>query len=311
MPGVLKFDNSDVEYEKSLPRSFERPKPGVYSAKVDEINYTGKKVNGKPDKNQPQLEVVFRITKGEYKGAPNWHYLMVPTREDGKPSTNQEWLDKAANVKWKLDQFLIAMGESNAKKRKGSVKLDDLVGMPCKIRLKATTRNGEPDVEVAAVMAGSEDDLEDDADDTLKDDVGPGVTDDLEDEDLDGDGDGDEEQITPEYLQQLHDEDELDKLTEIANKYDIDPEEIDTWQEVVDLIVAAMDGEHNNAVDAGGEGSGDETDWEALGLNADGDDSESIDTLTEAASERGLDPDEYDTWAELAQAIAQHDEEPF
>lgn len=52
----------------------------------------------------------------------------------------------------------------------------------------------------------------------------------------------------------------------------------------------------------------DSPDLEALGESADADDEEAIDTLTGLASERGLDPDDYETWADLATAIGETDE---
>lgn len=53
------------------------------------------------------------------------------------------------------------------------------------------------------------------------------------------------------------------------------------------------------------EGTEEEYDFEALGEAADEDDEEAQATLTELAAEQELDPDEYETWAELAATLAE------
>lgn len=58
------------------------------------------------------------------------------------------------------------------------------------------------------------------------------------------------------------------------------------------------------------EPASDEDDFDTLGEEADNGDAVSINRLTELAGENDLDPDEYDTWAELALALEEALSEP-
>lgn len=285
MPRVKNFDLTGSDPAKALPRNFEPPKPGVYSCVVDEITdgFAKAEDGSGPDKNKPMLTTVLRVTKGESKGYPAYHYLRYGPGSD--------------NVLWKLDQFLQAVGElDDSKKRKAKIDLDKLIGMPVKVRFYAKTENGTYRAEIGAVMPPTDDDIPED-EEILDPDAEPSG-----DADLEGEGD---EEITEEYLQSLiedeDNEENLSRLSEIAAEYGIDSNEVPTWAEVVEQVWTAVQ-----------EGGGDEDDLEALGANADAEDQESIDRLTELAGERSLDPDEYGTWAELAEAITAHDaENPF
>lgn len=164
---VVKFDVSGTDPEKAS-QSFEPPKPGVYLAKVAEINSGfSKNDDGKPDRQRPRLEVVYHIADGDYKNAPLWDYLSFS--EDSQ---------------WRMDQFLQAVGVSSKKKRKGSFDTDSLLGKIVKVRVKAdTNQSGDYRAKVGGVMSAPQEgeDYEDEEPDGEEDE--PGEDEDGEDED--------------------------------------------------------------------------------------------------------------------------------
>lgn len=123
----VKFDVSGTDPSENAGKIFEDPVPGVYKAKVQACNHGfSKGDDGKPDRTRPRLEVVYEVTDakdgGKYRGSRVWDYVVFTEASQ-----------------WRLDQFLMAMGISNTKKRKGEFDTDDLVNMPVKIRIKAET----------------------------------------------------------------------------------------------------------------------------------------------------------------------------
>lgn len=134
----IKYDVSGVDPEESKNvGNFEDPKPGLYRAKVKEINPGfSKGADGKPDRSKPRVEVIFSILDARYKGAQLWGYL---TYGEGFPAR-------------KYDQFLLAFGIST-KKRKGEWDSDKVVNKTCLVRVKAGTRqDGSYRAEVGAVL---------------------------------------------------------------------------------------------------------------------------------------------------------------
>lgn len=236
MPKIT-FDVSNSDPDKAT-QDVEPPKPGVYVCKVAEIN-TGfsKNDDGKPDKERPRLEVVYRIHKGNSKGAPLWDYLSFSEASQ-----------------WKLDQFLQAVGVANKKKRKGSFDSAKVVGKLVKVRVTGQGSGEDYRARVRGVFAYDPDletDDEDPTDEEPDDDDDEADDGDADDGDADSDDDDDDVEL---------DDDDLDQLGAEA--------------------------------DAGGK----------PGSKAEA-------RLTEIAEERGLDPDDYPTWSELATALKGDDDD--
>lgn len=137
----IKFDVTSSDPDKAGGANFEDPKPGVYRAKVKEVNqtYAKNRDTGKPDKDRPMLEVVFAFEEAKYGNI--WDYIT--------------FTEASA---WKMDQFLQAFGVASSKKRKGTFDTDDIVGSSCKLRVKADSYNGEYRARVGAVIPLLEDD---------------------------------------------------------------------------------------------------------------------------------------------------------
>lgn len=139
----IKFDVTGSDPVKAT-QGFEPPKPGVYTAKVAEINPGfSKGEDGKPDQNKPRLEVIYHITDSRYPNAPLWDYL---TFGEGFP-------------KQKMDQFLQAVGVATAKKRKGVLDTDLVIGKLVKVRVRGgTNQNDEYKATVGGVMPATPED---------------------------------------------------------------------------------------------------------------------------------------------------------
>lgn len=165
------FDVQGVDHKKAA-RNFESPKPGMYRAKVAEMNPGFSKDNaGKPDPSRPKIEVVFHLQDKEYDQTPMWYHL---TFGEGYP-------------KVKFDQFLQAVGVNTTKKAKGSLDTDSFIGKIVNVRVRAgATEAGEYRGEVAGVFAAPQDEEDLDEDEADEDDL------DEEDEDLAEEGDEDE-----------------------------------------------------------------------------------------------------------------------
>ena len=162
----LKYDVTASDAGKATGSNFEKPTPGVYDARIDEITQKQSK------SGNPMLEVVVEITGPKFVGSKVWDYIVL----------NE-------NSLWKLDQFLQAFGIASTKKRKGTVDTDELLGETVKVRIKGETYNDEYSARLGAYMMSSDDD--DDADDDSDDDIEESDRD--EDEDDIEDVDEDEE----------------------------------------------------------------------------------------------------------------------
>lgn len=175
---IIKFDVSDSDPEKAQA-SGKPPKPGIYKAKVKECKEGfAKGENGKPDKEKRRIEVIFTISEGKHKGFPLYDYISF-----GEAS------------KWKLDQFLQALGFADTKKRKGQFDTTKVIGMEVQLRVKNELYNGDDTAKIGAILPpvaddDDEDEIEDDEDEELEDDE---EVEDDEDEDEDEDEDDDSE----------------------------------------------------------------------------------------------------------------------
>lgn len=99
------------------------------------------------------------------------------------------------------------------------------------------------------------------------------------------------------------DEDAQASLTELAEALEIDPDDYDSWAELATAL-AEPPAAPEEEVEAEPEtADADDEDLEALGEQADDDDDDAQTKLTALAAEADLDPDAYDTWAELATAL--------
>lgn len=91
---------------------------------------------------------------------------------------------------------------------------------------------------------------------------------------------------------------------------DEDDEEEEDDEEVEDEEEEEDDEEsEEEEEDEDEEESDDEMSWEDLGAAADGGDAEAVAALTEAAEEAEVEPDNYPTWAELAEFLGSDDED--
>lgn len=151
----------------------EPPKPGVYTAKIAEINAGfSKGEDGKPDPQRPRLEVIWEITDKRYKGARIWDYVTFGT-----------------NTQWKLAQFLNALGLGSKDNVSGEFDTKKLApkgtdigktGKPiawtssgsaeARLRVRAgTNQSGEYRAEVGAILPMADED--EDAVDEFGDDA--------------------------------------------------------------------------------------------------------------------------------------------
>jgi len=167
----LKYDVSGSDPEKAKGGgAFVPPQPGVYKAKINEIDQTESKAGN------PMLKVTSKVTDKKFNGALLFDYIV---------------LNEASE--WKLDQFLQAMGIATTKKRKGSVDLDELIGKGFKVRVKGETYNDEYQARVGAYLL-----FDEDQDDDIDEDGGEDEEE--YDEDLDEDDEDEvEEEVEDEY----------------------------------------------------------------------------------------------------------------
>jgi len=109
----IKFDVSGSDPDAAVADfAFEQPPVGLYQARLEELN-TGysKDGEGKPDKNRPRLECIYKlVSDAEGKDLDKnysrvWDYVSL----------------KSEAAEWKLDQFCQAMGLASGNKRKGTI----------------------------------------------------------------------------------------------------------------------------------------------------------------------------------------------
>lgn len=94
-------------------------------------------------------------------------------------------------------------------------------------------------------------------------------------------------------------------LTEMAEAADLDPDDYETWTDLAEALAEA-EPEAEEAEEAEEESDDEEEgiDIDEVAAAADDDgDTDAIEALTALAEENDLDPDDYGTWAELAEAI--------
>lgn len=154
MAKLIEYDLTDSDPEKAKAGSFEPPKPGIYECKVKEVNFGySKNDDGSEDEERPRLEVIIEVQGPTNKGALLWTY---PTF--------------TGSGKWKLDQFLMAVGIASEKsKRKGKFDPAKVVGTPIKVRVRGgKNQSGDYRAEVGSMMpfdgasSSGDDDLLDD-----------------------------------------------------------------------------------------------------------------------------------------------------
>lgn len=283
----IKFDVTDQDPADSAGTAFEDPRPGVYLAKILEINPGfSKGDDGKADKNRPRLEVIYEILDEKYKGSRIWDYV-----------------SQTEKAKWKFDQWMLALGISSSK-RKGEFDTDDYIGFVVKLRIKAEggaygTDDYRP--KVGAIVAAS--DADQARGEEELEELGDGVHEDGDEIEADGEG----------YIEEALSEMSLKDLGAIlTGEFDVERSDVPKGKDAkIEMILELQDsGDGDDGGDEEDETAADDEDGddlEQLGEDADGEDEEAQERLTELAEENDLDPDEYSTWADLAEALAELD----
>lgn len=201
----IKVDLTGQDPEDSLGGSYEKPKPGVYSAVVKECT---PRYEDEDEEAVRDLEVVYEITSKKFKGSRVWDYV---------------GFSEAA--KWKLDQFMLAIGKATKKKRKFKFNPDDAVDTPVTLRIRASSYQGDYQPKVGQVIALDEDLEGDDEevldDEELEDDKEVEDEDDVEDEEDEDEEDEDEEDEEPWDEESLGELD-LKELKEVAKEFDVE-----------------------------------------------------------------------------------------
>lgn len=165
----IKIDTSGVSEDEAKAfgsGSGESPRPGVYKAKVIEVNPGyAKDGDGGPDKKKPRLEVIYQIQGGEFGGSQLWEYVILPGHESFGDS-----------AKKRMFQLLRAVG---LKPTLSELDTDKLVNKAVRVRVrKGTNQEGDYRGEFGAVFKDSDSDIKltstaaakDDSDDELIDD---------------------------------------------------------------------------------------------------------------------------------------------
>ncbi len=128
MSPKIRYDVTDVE-----EREFKPPKPGVYTANIDEIEA------GESKAGNPQLRIVLKITGGDFNGALLFHY--VPTEPDAPGA-------------FRMLELLKVTGHN---RKKGTLDTDSLVGKTIRVRVKGDSYEGEYTAKVGTLMPPGED----------------------------------------------------------------------------------------------------------------------------------------------------------
>lgn len=274
---IVKFDVSGTDPKDAFSGGGKQPTPGVYKVKIKELKPGFRKGdNGQPDKTAPRLEVVAEIVSDKkFKGAVLYDYIAFSEASQ-----------------WKMDQFLQVFGLASNSKRKGSFDTSKIVNKTTKVRVVGDTYNGDYRAKLGSY---------------LLDDDGAG-SDEPDDEPEDDGEDSGDEQTWAELGEAADNDDEeaISTLTEYAGDAELDPNDFDTWAELATALEEAEAGEEtgdeDTDADEGGEDGYGNT-FADLGEKADDDDEEAVNHLTELAEAAELDPEEYPTWTELAEAL--------
>lgn len=292
MSPVIKFDVSDQDPDESTAAP-EPPPPGLYKAKIVQATpgyKTGE--DGKPDKSAPRIEVIYQCLESaddrnkDYKGNGRvWDYV---TFYD--------------TTKRQLDQFLQAIGVATKSKRSGQFD-PEKVALNKIVKVRVYGRKGEenyrPQVGGVWKWDGAQDDGS--TDDGLGDPTpakaakagkstkkaAPAAEPDLETLGAEADSE---------------DTDAQETLTNLATGAGVDPDEYDTWAELAEALAEGGGGEE--APEEEGPTLAD------LGEQADNDDEDSQAKLTELAEANDIDPNSYDTWAEVATLLEEAGVDP-
>lgn len=127
----LKFDTTGVDVEEAKAfgaGSGESPRPGVYKAKVLEINHgLSKDDSGEGDPKRPRTEIIYQIQGGKYANSQLWEYLPDPDSSAFNDS-----------AKKRMAQFLRAVGVTD-KPGSGEVDEGKLIGKLVRVRVRAGT----------------------------------------------------------------------------------------------------------------------------------------------------------------------------
>ena len=271
---VLKFDVTGSDPARAN-QNFEPPKPGVYRAKVAEINSGFSKTDGKPDRTKPRLEVIYHIQHPDYMNAPLWDYIAFTEASQ-----------------WKLDQFLQATGVATAKKRKGSFDTDRLIGKFVNVRVRAGKNlQDEYKADVGGVWAATEED-EDFEDEDAE-----------EEEDLEEDEDEDEEDEEAEE-EEDEPEDVYAGMSVAQLRTAAKDKGLETKGTASAIKTRLIEFDEAQAEE-------DEEDEEDEEAEDDGYDALSLKDLRAELDERGLEHAEVKGKANLIALLRENDEEPF
>jgi hypothetical protein len=94
------------------------------------------------------------------------------------------------------------------------------------------------------------------------------------------------------------------QLQAMAEAASVDYESLGTWGEVAAAVEEAKSSSQPSEEEGDG-GSNDDIPFDELGAKADEGDQEAVDKLDAACRERGLNPDEYQTWSDAATALVE------
>lgn len=259
-------DLSEQNPDESVGSNFVLPPVGVYKAKITKCDAES------PDDKDDRIHVVIDASpaKGD-RFAPIHEYLNL--------------ISKAAM--WRLDQFLMATKIVTKTKRKAAFDPSTLVGKTVEVYLthETDTYNGETRTKARVanwILPG-----------TSKA-AANGTKAAAEEEDLSEDDD-------LEALGVAADEEDgaaIDRLTELAEAAGLDVDEYGTWAELAESL-----GEGSAEEPGEEDASEEEDDLDALAEAADADDEEAQSKLYDLASEKDVDADAYDTWAEVVELI--------
>lgn len=142
----IKIDVGGVSDDeaKAWGGGFESPQPGVYRAKITEVNpgYS-KDDNGEPDRAKPKLEVVFEIVGPKYNGANLWNHIPLP----GSTTFGD-------SAKKKMKQLLLATGQ----KATDSLDTDKVKNKIVRVRVRSgKDQSGDYRGEFAAMFRDDDD----------------------------------------------------------------------------------------------------------------------------------------------------------
>lgn len=187
----IKYDVSGEDHDRAASGA-NAPKPGWYNARIKSCaSGFAKDDSGKSDKSRPRIELVYEIRDKKYRGAQVYDYISL--------------LEAS---KWKLDQFLQAVGIKTSKKEKGTFDTDDVQGTDVKLRVRGDTYNDEYRAKVGRVASADAETDEDDEEEEETDEEEEEEEEEESDEEEDEEEDEDEEELEEEDLEDEEEEEE-------------------------------------------------------------------------------------------------------